>query len=79
MKRNYSLNLHTAGKANARHQTGCKTREIAIDRGAERAAQLLGILGVSCVLAFIAYLTSCAPLDLAPTASARPTSYLALP
>ena len=74
-----SLSLASMGKAAAANYTHAKTREVNIDRGAERAAQMIGILGVSCLLALLAHLTGCAPLDLAPTASARPTSYLQLP
>ena len=77
MKRIPSLNLHSAGKVNARHTTHAKTREVAIARGAERAAQIVGILGVSCILALLAYLTGCAPLM--PTAAVRPSSYFVLP
>ena len=78
MKKNRipSLSLLSKGKAN---KATAMTREIGIDRGAGRAAQLLSIIIISCLFGLLAYLTGCASLDLMPTAYDQPHSYLALP
>jgi hypothetical protein len=62
--------LRAAGKANKGHETNSDTREVIIDRGAERAAQLMIILVMLAAISILALLTGCADPMAARHASA---------